>query len=138
MELTSQVLVHRVIKFIVLPRLVSVVRILGLLNVLTTILIRLDGHVENLARLPWNVTLLKLLFRMEKYNVIPVRCYVIMGHVHLVKFRKQCHVTVGSTEKRSIVQIRNFQKRVTVRMVTNQSLGWVSINVKMSAEGNSS
>ena len=49
MELTSQVLVHRVIKFIVLPRLVSVVRILGLLNVLTTILIRLDGHVENLA-----------------------------------------------------------------------------------------
>lgn len=129
--------VHRVIKSIVLQRPASAARILGWLNVLITILIHLDGRVENRARLLWLVMRLKWKFRMEKYNLIRVKCRVIMGHVRLVKSRRQCHVTVENIRKRSIVQTKKFQRRTKVRKVTNPSLGWDFINVTTSVEGKS-
>ena len=129
--------VHRVIKSTVPQRPASAAKMLGWLNVSITILIHLDGHVENLARLLWIAMRLKWNFRMEKYNLIRVKCLVIMGRVRLVKSRRQCHVTVENMRKRSVVQTRKFQKRTKVRKVTNSSLGWDFINVTTSVEGKS-
>lgn len=127
--------VLRVIKSIFPQRPASVARKLGRLNVSITILIRLDGHVENLARLLWIVMRLKWNFRVEKYNLIRVKCLVIMGRVRLVKSRRRCHVTVENIRKRSFVQTKKFQRRAKVRKVTNPSLGWDFINVTTSVGG---
>jgi hypothetical protein len=132
-----QVHVRRATKSTVLQKPASAARILGWLNVLIMILIHLDGHVENLARLLWIVMRPKWHFRMERYNVISVKCYVIMAHVHLVKSGRPCHVTVENIQKKSIVQRRKFQRLARVRRVTNRSHGWGFINVKMSVEGKS-